>query len=300
MSWLSPYLNEEVFLVRDASQFEIRMLAQLSGDKLLCAQLNSGEDIHPQVAHTVFGWSLERSKEEKPRVIAKQLHFGIIFGLQPPAIYRKCRRLKVKTTLEEVRTAHGNYFNKYTGVKEFREYCIEYARENGRTIPNIFGMSRELYISNEREEGHAFWANQAVNTPVQGSAAQFLLLCLAIIKERSEKYALLRNNMRNEIHDSLVVTPKLKELVVADRLLEEVMERECVEEAAKRFGIKMKVPLASEAKIGFRFGTMVKYDRKKQNLETIVDSWCAQNVKVEKYFVEDPLRFVDLQRGEAV
>ena len=218
-AWLAPYLDEEIFLSRDGQQMEIRMLAQLSQDKLLCKQLNSGEDIHPQVAHEVFGWSLEKAKQDKKaRTIAKQLHFGIIFGLQVQGIYEQCSGLGIKTTFQEVKNARDAYFEKYTGVKEFIEYCIEYARENGHTIPNLFGMTRELYISDNREGG-AYWANQAVNTPVQGSAAQVLLLVLAIIKQ-DPTFALVRKKLRNEIHDSLVCAPKLRDLAITDKMLQ--------------------------------------------------------------------------------
>lgn len=299
MSYLSPYLDEKIFLSRDGQQMEIRMLAQLSGDKLLIYQLNTGEDIHPQVAHSVFGWPLEKAKkDEKSRTIAKQLHFGIVFGLQDNGIYEQCKRKGIKTTLQEVSDARKNYFKKYVGVSEFIQYCIEYAQEHGHTIPNLFGMTRELVIGGDRGNG-SFWGNQSVNTPVQGSAAQVLILALAIMKEKEKECQLVRKHMENEIHDSLVATPRLRDLVATDALLQDIMERMVVEELLKRFNVKMLVPLTTDAAVGFRLGTMVKdYDRYKQSLEEVVDLWCKKNQDVENWFVKDPLRFVELQRGQ--
>ena len=76
------------------------------------------------------------------------------------------------------------------------------------------------------------------------------------------------------------------------------MEKRTVEELEKRFKVKMLVPIATDAEVGFRLGSMVKYDRVKQNLEQVVDMWCVENAKVDAVFEKDPLRFVELQRGQ--
>lgn len=303
MSWLTPYLDEEIFLGRDGSQMEIRMLAQQSQDKLLCQQLNTGEDIHPQVAHSVFGWSIERvKKEKKARVIAKQLHFGIIFGLKDEGIFVTCKRLGIKTTVEEIREKREAYFRKYKGVAEFIEYCIDYAEKHERTIPNLFGMSRDLNVTDQRGQG-SYWKNQAVNTPIQGSAAQFLIYILAIIKRRHPEYNLLRRKLRDEVHDAFYATPKLRYLRKTDIQLQNLMETVAVRQLREDFGVKMLVPLKSEAVVGFRFGTLIDYESgdvhlRDAPLEKVVELWVEKNQKVEKELRSNPLKFIDLQRGK--
>lgn len=296
MNWYSPFLNEEIFLIRDYAQLEIRILAQFSKDKLLCQQLNSGQDIHVQVGQEILGWSAERvKKEKKARVIAKQIHFGIVYGLQPRGILARVRRAGVKAKLSEMEDAHERYFNRYKGVAEFIEYCTAYTEQHGMSIPTLYGMQRPIRVG-DREAGHAFWGNVAVNTPIQGSAAHIALLALALVKRNPQRYALLRHAFRNEVHDSLVATPKICDLAEADGKFQYLMEQHVVEESKRLFGVKFLIPLVSEPSVGFRYGVNVDYDRKKP-LDVMLDEWCKKNREIEVAFRNDPLHFVDAQRG---
>ena len=297
MSWFQSFLEEDIFLLRDYSQLEVRILAQFSQDKLLCSQFNTGEDIHPQVGHEILGWPIEViKKEEKARVIAKGIHFGIIYGSKPKAIWKKCLRYGIKVSLQEITDAYNRYFKRYRGVKEWIEYAIGYTERCHHSLPTLFGRSRPVRVDDPgNHESH--WANVAVNTPIQGTAGDFALYCLALIRRNPNYYTLLRHSMRNEIHDSLVATVILQVLHEADEKFQYLMEEHCVTKAHEDFGIKMLVPLLTDAKVGFRFGTMVKFNRNKQDIETVLNAWCEKNAEIETVFHKDPLRFVDLQRG---
>lgn len=310
-NWYAPFLNEPIFLGRDGSQMEIRMLGQYSKDKLLCRQLNSGEDIHSQVGNTIYGWPVEKIKKDKRvRTVVKGLHFGIIFGLKPAGIVEDCLRQGVKPMsyyegmpldemriemLVEIEEAYAAYFTKYVGVAQWRDEAIEYARKHRKTMPTLFGRERELVIDDSGESKGAFWANQAVNTPIQGSASDFLVLALAIAWEHPEEYKLVLDTAELEIHDSFVCAPLLRQLAAADAQLEHLMGTAVVEEAKKKFGVDMLVPLVSEASAGFRFGSMVDYDRKKP-LSEMLDAWVKKDEEIEKAFVKNPLQFVDVSR----
>lgn len=292
--WYDPYLDERIFLARDCSQMEIRILAQYSQDKLLVSQLNSGMDIHSQVGHTIYGWPIEKIlTDKKTRTIVKQLHFGIVYGLKPPGILETCLALGIKVTLPEIEKAYKEYFRRYKGVKEWIASQIEYVREHGE-VHTLFGRHREIRVDDDREEGGAYWANQAINTPIQGSASDFLLLALALMWEQQPKYNQLMETMSDEIHDAVVVAPKLKHLYRADAMLQNLLEHDVVEEAEKRFGVKMVVPIVTEATVGFRFGVMVDYKRDKSDLSTILHTWIKKNAALEATFASNPLKGVRL------
>lgn len=297
MNWYDDFLEEEIFLARDASQFEIRMLAQYSKDRLLVKQLNAKEDIHSQVGHTIYGWSIDKiKKDKKTRTIVKQLHFGIIYGLQPKGIYETCLRLGLKVEQDEIEEAYNHYFAKYTGVADWIEEAIEYARRTSYTMPTLFGRTRPLVIDDSGDRQGAYWANIARNSPLQGSAVDFILLAMAIAWERREQYRLIVDTARMEVHDSFICTPKLKELDETDGLLQGLMEEEVIKEAAFRFGVEMVVPLLSEASAGFRLGSMVEYDRLKP-LDDLLAAWVIRDLEIKAEFEKDPLRFVERSRG---
>lgn len=302
MSWCDKFQEEEIFLLRDYSQLEIRILAQYSQDKLLCQQLNTGKDIHVQVGYEILGWPKEVvEKDGQARVLTKGIHFEIIYNFSGgwEAIWEKVKRKtkgsKTKISKSDVEAAYKRYFKRYSGVAEWLHSAVAYTTKHEKSLPTLYGQTRPIYIDADYP---AHGENQAVNTPIQGSAGAVALHCLALIRRNPKGYALLRYAMRNEIHDSLVSVNRLCELYEANKVFKYLMEVHCVEKAQDEFGIKYLIPLVTDAKVGFRFGTMVKFDPQKQkSLEEVLNAWCEKNESTEKDFYKDPMRFVDLQRG---
>lgn len=303
MAWYSPFLKERIFLARDLSQAEIRILAQFSLDKLLIQQLCSGEDIHALVAQAILGWAFEKvKKDKKARTIAKQIHFGIVYGLQPKQIYARCKALGIDVTLSEIEDAHKKYFRTYKGVRDWREATIEQVRETGQ-VSTLFGHVRQLRVLGA-ESGYddfdkrgAYWGNQSINSPIQGSAAEYLILAVALIDEHKDRYQILLDSICNEIHDRLDFTPRLRDLEETDEVLQSLLEKDCVKECEARFGVKMLVPFKSEASAGFRWGTLVDYDRESQSLGQLLASWVEKNDKITESFKKDPLSFSSVTKS---
>lgn len=289
--WLDSYTSLPVFGARDGAQMEIRFLGQYSTDPVLCHQLSNGEDIHAQVAMELLGWSFKKAKEKQPRTLAKSIHFGVIYGLQWEDVWMQMRRSGMNISRERVRRAYHRYFQRYKKVDQWIHYAIEYARKHHRTLPTLYGMSRPL------GEGRrdAYWENQARNSPIQGTAAQYLNLCLALVHRYPRRYALLHKGLVNEVHDRLDYICPLRQLPDADRQLQLLIDRHAYEESRRTFGINWKVSISSDASAGFRMGTMVDYDRR-QSLETFVMSWARKNQAVEQQLIENPLQFIESGR----
>ncbi|MDE2104399.1 MAG: hypothetical protein KGL39_44585, partial [Patescibacteria group bacterium] len=102
-----------------------------------------------------------------------------------------------------------------------------------------------------------YWVNQSVNTPPQGSAHQWMVVALALIQRFPKRYRLLRR-MRMEVHDSLVPTVKLRDMVACVRQGEKLLSVDTERAVRKDFGVKMTVPMKAEAKAGFRLGVAIK------------------------------------------
>ncbi|MDE1971422.1 MAG: hypothetical protein KGI50_07655, partial [Patescibacteria group bacterium] len=237
----------------------------------------------------------EKAHEKLARKFGKAIHFGIIYGLVALAIYEKLKRTGSKIKRSLVEEAYATYFKKYAGVAAWRQESIDYAERTGKFIPTLYGLQRPVGEGNR----DSFWGNQAINSPIQGTAGQYLFLCLDLINRyKKSKYELLYKGMCNEVHDNLLYSTKLRNLSEADAQLQTVMEEHAVEESRKRFGIDFLVPMVSEPAAGFRMGTMVEgYDRKKP-LEDFVSGWVVQNREIEEKFKKDPLAYVDLSRGK--
>lgn len=285
--WSKQFLDLPIFLKKDESQMEIRVLAMYSEDPLLVSQLSSGEDIHTQVAMEVFGWTREKAKDKIARTIAKQIHFGIIYGLQVPGIVAKLRRLKIQTSEAQIEKARSQYFIRYRRVREWIEYAHEYTHDHGRALPSLFGLSREVRVDDRTPEEGAHWANVAVNTPIQGTAAEFLELAMALLKRNPLRYPLLRHTIVNNIHDALHWIIPLRALPEADQQASKLMGTDIAEVAKEEFGIKVNVPLVVEGEAGFRLGVSPEYTSK-MTPDEVLEKWCAKNIAVEKLFGRPP------------
>ena len=222
-----------VLLAADYSQIELRLLAHFSGDKLLVEAYRTGEDIHTLTASQVFGVPpLMVDAEHRRR--AKAVNFGIVYGLSP---FGLSQQLGIDT--KEAKRFIDAYFEKYSGVREFIDRTLEQARRDQK-VSTLFGRVRPIPdIHSKNFNLRGFAERTAVNTPLQGTAADLIKLAMiridAALRERK-----LAARMLLQVHDELVFEVPEAEVEALQRLVTEQMEN--VHE--------LKVPLKVEIGIG--------------------------------------------------
>lgn len=280
----------QVFLSLDYSQVEIRVLAEVSGDALLIKQFNSGQDIHCLVGHELTGWPVEKiAKDKKTRKLIKNLHFGVVYGIGKEGLYDYLVAKGV-TNVSPRRAAalHDAYFHKYVGVRKFVDAMRQSAETKGY-VDNIFGFRRQIGTWDPSRT--TYWGNQAINTPIQGSAHHLLVIAMALLHMRPKTYNLLQTLIM-EGHDALVWRLPLHQLKAAAEQAANLLQEAVPTYTAKYFGRKLKVPLIAEASAGFLLGAMVDY--KDQELLEFLTEW------PEKYREQDKKGWQEMLPDTAV
>jgi DNA polymerase-1 len=201
----------------DYSQVELRLLAHLSGDAELIRRFRAGDDIHTATAAAVFGVDPSRVNEEQRRK-AKVINFGILYGMSPFGLSRElgiCGR-EAKEYIEQ-------YFHRYPGVKEYIEDVKANARKNGYVL-TIMGRRRFLRDIDSRNRVLREAAERmAVNSPIQGSAADLIKLAMIRV-DREFREKRMRARLILQVHDELIVEAPDREAVDAERILTGAME----------------------------------------------------------------------------
>ena len=284
-------LDLDVLLAADGSQIEVRMLAEISKDPLLISQFLSGADVHCLVGHSLTGWPVERIKKEKNlRKMVKNMHFGIIFGLGREGLYpyvvTKIRAIDGKKadltgiTPERLGKLYDKYFKVYKGVDAY----IKRERHNAETkgyVKTLFDFRREI---RENDGKGSYWLNQAINTPIQGSAHGFLLIALALLNLKPRTYNLLQRCLM-EVHDALYFFVKLRDLVEAQKQIKHLFEVGAYDYAQKQFNLKLQVPLLAESSAGFCMGSMIDYNG--EPLDEFIPAWQKKQREIESKSWED-------------
>jgi len=265
-----------VFLAYDYGQVEIRMLAEVSGDPLLLKQLQDESwDIHCHVGHELTGWEHARIKsDDTMRRAIKAVHFGIIYGLGVTGMWMKLVADGVKISKRKVEKLRNAYFDRYKAVAK---YIIE-KRKMAETlgyVDTIFGFVRPI---DENDERGTYWGNQAINTPIQGAAHQLMLNALALLHTNSKQYYLLDRPIM-EVHDALVFRVRVRDIAKAYRQGMELLTKAVPEFCARVFGRALRVPLTSECKAGFRYGSMIQIEDWKP--AHFAKEWVKKNAEVE-------------------
>ena len=217
----------------DYSQIELRILAHLSGDTVLADAFRKGEDIHTRTAAEVFGVPpLMVGPEERRR--AKAVNFGIIYGLSPFGLSKQ-----LKIPLSDARKYIDTYFELYSGVQTFIEKSIALARKTGYTR-TMFGRLRPIpEIDSKNPHQRGFAERTAINSPIQGSAADLIKLAMIRVDRRLREGG-RRSLILVQVHDELLLeTPEVE---VADLAAMVKAEMENVE--------KLAVPLVVDIKQG--------------------------------------------------
>jgi len=207
----------------DYSQIELRILAHLSGDSLLVSAFQEDRDIHTETAHIIFHLSspLKGVGDISPeqRRIAKTVNFGIIYGMSAFGLAKELR-----ISPEEAQNFITAYFEKYAGVKDFIDRTIESAREKGY-VTTLLGRRRSIQGINSRRNNERLLAERlAVNTPIQGSAADIIKVAMVKI-DRDLTSQNLRGRMILQIHDELLFEIPEIEKEIWIPLVKDAMER---------------------------------------------------------------------------
>lgn len=217
------------FFSADYSQIELRIMAHLSGDTNMIEAFREGDDIHAATAAKVYKISLEEVTREQ-RSKAKTANFGIIYGI---SVFGLAERMNVPRS--EAKELIEGYFQTYPQIKEFMDKSIEKARENGY-IETVFGRKRFLPdITSHNAVVRGYAERNAINAPIQGSAADIIKVAMVNIYHRFLEEN-LRSKMILQVHDELnfSVYPEEKEKV----------QQIVIEEMEKAYA--MQVPLRAD------------------------------------------------------
>jgi len=204
----------------DYSQIELRVAAMLSGDKKMTQIFREGKDIHSGVASFVFGVPIEKVDSEMRRQ-AKVINFGIIYGMGVSAL-----RKNLGGTREEAQKFYDNYFNQFSGVRDYLEETKRFALKNSFT-ETLFGRRRYFPNINSRIPFLKNMAERtATNAPIQGTAtADIIKLAIRYIEEDLENAQLLsKAHLVLQIHDELVYEIEEGVLEKASKIIEKAME----------------------------------------------------------------------------
>ncbi|WP_088189542.1 DNA polymerase I [Desulfosporosinus sp. FKA] len=229
-----------LLLSADYSQIELRILAHYSQDPLLCESFALGQDVHTRTAAEVFGVSLEAVTSDMRRS-AKAVNFGLVYGLTEFGLSRDLGipRKESKFYIEQ-------YFKRYSGVKYYLESVVAQAKQDGqvRTLFNRLRRIPELYHANrvQRQLGERI----AMNTPVQGTAADIMKLAMIQVAEGIKPY---RAAVLLQVHDELLLQVAPEDLKKVALILKETMEN----------AFPLSVPMTVDCKVGPNWYDMKPY-----------------------------------------
>jgi len=208
---------------------ELRILAPLSGDEPMIADFNAGHDIHAATAARIFHKPIEEVSRDERRK-AKTANFGIIYGI---SAFGLSERLSIPRG--EAKELIDSYFETYPKVKEYMNACIDRAKERGYILTE-FKRRRYLPDINSRNATVRGYAERnAVNAPIQGTAADIIKVAMIAIDRRLREEQ-LQTKMILQVHDELNFSVPQRELDTVRHLVVEEMER----------AFSMRVPLLAE------------------------------------------------------
>jgi len=221
--------QESVILSADYSQIELRIMAHLSEDKRLIEAFRQGEDIHRKTASLIFGLPLPQVTSQL-RSRAKVVNFGIIYGMGPRGLSSR-----LDMPLQEAEEFIENYFATYPQVREYIESTIERAKRDGY-VTTLLNRRRYLpELREERSKERSFAQRTAINTPVQGSAADMIKLAMINIQRELWERE-LESKLIIQVHDELVLEVPRRELKEVAQLVKEKMET----------ALSLKVPIKAD------------------------------------------------------
>lgn len=224
-----PRDENHVLLSADYSQIELRLIAEISEDENMMEAFDKGLDIHTATAAKVYGISLEEVTSTQRRN-AKAVNFGIIYG---QSAFGLSQNLGIPR--KEAAEIIENYFNTYPNIKKYMNETMNFARENGY-VETIMGRRRYLRdINSANQTVRGFAERNAINAPIQGSAADMIKIAMIRIHQ-DIKDQKLAAKMTMQVHDELVFDVPKSEATVMKKIIEDGMKN----------AIKTKVPIVVE------------------------------------------------------
>lgn len=228
-----PGDEKHILLAADYSQIELRVIAALAKDEAMISAFQAGEDIHRATAAKVFEVPLEEVTREQ-RSNAKTVNFGIVYGVSAFGLSQQ-----TDMSRKEAKAAIEGYFRTYPGIKQYMDDQVAFAREHGY-VETITGRRRYLKDIDSRNavvRGHS--ERNAVNAPIQGSAADIIKLAMIEV-DRAMREAQMKSKMLLQVHDELVFDARVDELEALKNLVVEKMEA----------AIDLAVPMVAEVGTG--------------------------------------------------
>ena len=225
--------SEHTLVAADYSQIELRVMAHLSGDESLIEAFRCGEDIHSATAARLYGKSPDAVTSDERRR-AKTANFGIIYGI---SAFGLAQRLDIPN--REAKELIESYFASYPGVKAYMDGAIQRATEDGY-VETMFARRRVLHdikSSNRTVRGVA--ERNAINAPIQGSAADVMKLAMVEIRRRFKAEGIC-SQMIMQVHDEVVIDTLNSELEAVKRIVKEAMESVA----------ELRVPLVADVNSG--------------------------------------------------
>ena len=218
-----------LYVDADYSQIELRVLAHISNDEHMVQAFKNGEDIHKQAASKVFNTPIEKVTKEQ-RSNAKAVNFGIVYGISDFGLGEQLHisRKKAKQYIEQ-------YLEQYSGIKQFMDNIVEKAKEDGYVETQF---KRRRYIPELKSSNYMvrqFGNRVAMNTPIQGTAADIMKIAMINVLKEIKKRK-LKAKIVLQVHDEMMIEVPLKEVEEVKDLLKTGMESAC----------KLNVPLLAE------------------------------------------------------
>ncbi len=221
-----PRNEDYILLSADYSQIELRVAASMSGDPGMCEAFNAGIDIHTATAAKVYGVP-EGEVTKDMRYKAKSVNFGILYG---QGAFGLAENLNISRT--EAKQLIDNYFKEFSGIKKFMDDQVNFARDNGY-VQTILGRKRWLRdITSNNATVRSFAERNAINAPIQGSAADMIKVAMINI-DKEFKSMDIKSRMLLQVHDELVFDIYKPELEKLKPIIEKHM----------REAIPLKVPV---------------------------------------------------------
>lgn len=228
-----PGEHDWLLLAVDYSQIELRVLAHISGDDSLIAAFTRGDDIHTQTASEIFQVPAGEVTPAMRRE-AKVINFGIAYGMSPFGLARD-----LMISRPEAEDYINRYFERFAGVKAYMEQVVAQARNEGY-VTTIFRRRRYIpEITSRNYHRRTFAERTAINTPIQGSAADIMKIAMFRVAQKLQAVE-LRARMLLQVHDELVLEVHRDDLAGLTRLVREEMES----------AVQLNVPLPVNIQIG--------------------------------------------------
>ncbi|HEL0558634.1 TPA: DNA polymerase I [Streptococcus equi subsp. zooepidemicus] len=214
----TPSHDDAVLLSSDYSQIELRVLAHISGDEHLIAAFKEGADIHTSTAMRVFGIEKPEDVTANDRRNAKAVNFGIVYGISDFGLSNN-----LGIPRKQAKAYIDTYFERYPGIKAYMERVVREAKDKGY-VETLFKRRRQLPDINSRQFNvRSFAERTAINSPIQGSAADILKIAM-INLDQALVAGGFETKMLLQVHDEIVLEVPNHELAAVKALVKETME----------------------------------------------------------------------------